>query len=102
MVFRLALAWGCTPREVLDRISSEDLAEWVAFETAHGPIDSTYERILLNEIHYQLQTLNYMFGAANFTDEEEGIENPIPEPSKMPFPWEMTEAAKVAKENARD
>lgn len=94
MVFRLALAWGCTPREVLDRISSEDLAEWVAFEHAHGPVDSTYERVMLNEIHVQLQTLNYLFGAANFTNEEEGIENPISEPKRIPLPWEMYDEVK--------
>lgn len=88
MVFRLALAWGCTPREVLARISSADLAEWVAFEQAHGPVDSTYERIMLNEIHYQLQTTNYLLGAAHFTNAEEDIENPIPSPERLPLPWD--------------
>lgn len=89
MVFRLALAWGCSPREVLRRIDSSELAEWIAFERVHGPIDSTYERIMLNDIQLQLQTFNYLMGAANFTNEEEDIENPIPEPKRMLLPWEM-------------
>jgi len=91
MVFRLALAWGCSPREVLARIDSTELAEWIAFERVHGPIDSTYERVTLNEIQLQLQTLNYLFGAANFTNEEEGVENPIDDPVRLPLPWEMLE-----------
>lgn len=90
MVQRLALAWGCSPREVRERTSSLDLAEWIAFETVHGPIDSTFERIILREIHYQLQVLNYLTGAAHFTNEEEGVENPIDEPSRFPLPWEPT------------
>jgi hypothetical protein len=94
MVFRLALAWGCSPREVLARIDSTELAEWIAFERLQGPIDTSYERAMLNEIQFQLQTLNYLFGAANFTNEEDGIENPIDEPKRLPFPWEWEELTK--------
>jgi len=88
MVFRLALAWGMTPREVLARISSEDLAEWIAFERAHGPIDATYERVMLNSIEFQLQTLNHLMGGAYFTNPDDG-ENPIAEPKQLPLPWDM-------------
>jgi hypothetical protein len=87
MVFRLALAWGCSSREVLARITSDELAEWIAFERVHGPIDSTYERLLLNEIHYQIQLTNHLLGAAHFTDEDTD-ENPIDEPERMPLPWQ--------------
>lgn len=97
MVFRLALAWGCTPREVRERVTSTDLAEWIAFESVHGPIDNSFERIMLREIHYQIQILNYLTGA-NFTNEDEGIENPIEEPVRYPLPWEIDKG----KSNAGD
>lgn len=31
MVFRLALAFGCPAREVIDRVSSEEFTYWLAF-----------------------------------------------------------------------
>ena len=97
MVFRLALAWGCSPREVLARVNSTDLAEWVAFERAHGPIDNTYERIMLNDIQHQLQIANYLAGA-NFVNEDEGIENPVDHPTRLPLPWETDKAVSHARD----
>jgi hypothetical protein len=97
MVFRLALAWGCSPREVLARITSDELAEWIAFERYHGPIDGSYERAMLNEIQYQLQGITHMLGAVHFSNPEEGIDNPIPEPKRMPLPWEMDKVYKDAR-----
>lgn len=102
MVFRLALAWGCTPREVLARTSSADLAEWIAFEKVQGPIDDTYQSILLNEIQYQLQVSNRLFGAAYFVNEEEGIENPIDEPIRLSLPWEEEKTDNKAGANGWD
>ncbi|HET8684973.1 MAG TPA: hypothetical protein VFM54_24335 [Micromonosporaceae bacterium] len=36
--FRLALALGCTVRELLARIDSRELTEWLVYEQLYGPL----------------------------------------------------------------
>ncbi|MFF8831389.1 hypothetical protein [Streptomyces sp. NPDC015131] len=61
----------------------------MAYELAYGPLDHRYANESQAAIHEQLQTLNYMFGAANFTDEKKNKKNPVPEPQRYPRPGDL-------------
>lgn len=90
MAFRLALKLGCTVRELLDRITAHELAEWQAFERIYGPIDDTWRDAMLVEVHYQLQLANAYFLSANSDEDDE-----MHEPERATAPWD---AYRVAKE----
>lgn len=78
--------------EVLARHTSRELAEWAAYERYAGPIDRSYDREVLANIHEQLQYLNRLTGAAHFTDKK-NKNNPAPEPERYPRPSELYQRA---------
>lgn len=67
---------GVPVREVLRRHTARELAEWMAYEAAYGPIGSTYANELLAQINELLQNIAYMTGA-------QLEENPIPMPRQV-------------------
>lgn len=69
-------------REMLACIDSPEIAEWMAFERAFGPIGHEWRDEMLASIHEQLQMLNFLYGAVNSEEDE----NPVPEPIRMPRP----------------
>lgn len=85
MAFRLALAFGCSVRELLVRVDSRELAEWQAFERVHGPIDGSWNAQLMVEMLYQLQLANAYFIQANSKDADDIA------PDRFPLPWEFQE-----------
>ena len=90
MIFRLALAFGCTVRELLARLDSHELAEWQAFEHYHGPIDDTWRDTVLGEILFEIKLSNAYFVAANSEDPD------VDEPKRVPLPWEVDKVNKDA------
>lgn len=72
--------------ELLRRIDSHELTEWMAFEREYGSLGPSYEREMLRQIQYMQQSQLYAFGSANT---EEGKQNPIPEPKILPGPDEF-------------
>jgi hypothetical protein len=71
-----------TVEELLDRISSPELAEWMAYQKLNGPIDSTYSDDALAQIHEVLQYLLRLTGA-QYED------NPAPNPRHFPRSYEF-------------
>jgi len=67
-------------RELLATHTSRELSEWVAYDNVYGFGDHKLYDVLAG-IHEQIQVLNYMFGQANFANEEH--ENPIPKPERL-------------------
>ncbi|WP_432001233.1 hypothetical protein [Streptomyces sioyaensis] len=47
-------------RQVLASVTSRELAEWVAYERAYGPIDLMWTNETLAQIHELLQNLLYV------------------------------------------
>jgi hypothetical protein len=62
-----------TPRQVGEMFSSYEMAEWRAYEMAHGPVDGSWERETLAQMHELLQMNAYIAGA-------QAEENPVPPP----------------------
>lgn len=67
-----------TVEEMLYRVSSRELSEWMAYEQAFGPIGPRYDSELLAGIHEQMQFANKMTGGEEY-----------PEPRKVPRPTEF-------------
>lgn len=76
------MEWG------LARISSLELTEWAAYERAYGPINDRWRDDVLAMIHEALQQIMRLQGAAHFTSEKRK-NNPVPEPKKIPRPWNL-------------
>jgi len=72
-LFRLALAIGCTVGELLDRVDSRELTEWMAFD-AIEPIGSWRDDYNSGMLCSLLANINRRKGAA-----------PIPPQAFMPF-----------------
>lgn len=70
-------------RELLATHTSQELAEWRAFEAVYGFGDEHLHEVLAG-IHEQLQLTNHLLGAAHFTPENEPEENPVPAPERYP------------------
>lgn len=66
-------------RELLATHTSYELSEWRAFDLVYGLPESQVADVLA-DIHEQLQLMNHMFGAANFTPESKPEENPVSPP----------------------
>ena len=61
--------------------TSQELAEWRAFDRVYGFGDEKLHDVLAG-IHEQLQLTNHLLGAAHFSDDDH--ENPIPPPTRLP------------------
>lgn len=72
-----------TVDELLNRMDSEEYSRWLAYERATGLLGSRYTDESLAGLHEQLQTLNYLFSQANFTDKRHK-KGPIPKPERYP------------------
>jgi hypothetical protein len=73
--------------ELLNRMNSRELTEWMAYERHAGPLGPQWRYELLSSLHEQLQQLNYLFSQANFTDKNKK-KGPVPKPEKYPRPHE--------------
>lgn len=78
-------------RELLSRIDSRELTEWVAYEEEFGPVGSKYG----DEILAQLKDLlhNYAYHSIGM-NVPAGKKNPIPEPTSTVRPSEWAEKAR--------
>ncbi len=74
----------------MERISSRELSEWMAFEREDGPIGTRWRDEATAATHEQIQRLNHLQGAAHFTDRKHK-KNPVPSPKHYPRPHEMFE-----------
>ena len=72
---------GCTVSELLERVDSRELTEWMAFEKAFGPLGNDYEKEALATIQDSLNALMFLTGQISY-----GQKNPVPEPTKFPRP----------------
>jgi hypothetical protein len=70
-------------RELLATHTSYELGEWQAFDSVYGFGDEHIHEALA-DIHEQLQLLNHLMGAANFTKENDPESNPVPPPTRYP------------------
>lgn len=68
-------------------MDSMEYSRWMAYERAHGPIGGEWDQELLANIQEQLQTLNYLFSQAKFTDKTHR-KGPIDPPKRYPRPYE--------------
>lgn len=74
----------------MERISSRELSEWMAYEREDGPIGARWQDEAIAAIHEQLQRLNHLQGAAHFTDRKHK-KNPVPSPKHYTRPYEIFE-----------
>jgi hypothetical protein len=68
-------------RELLMRIDSHEIGEWMAYERAFGPINDDWQHEALNAIYEQLRIMNNLFGVVNWGEDNpaHGIP-PLPKP----------------------
>lgn len=71
-----------TVEEMLARISSQELAEWRAYEKAFGPVGHQYSDRMLGQLHELGQINNRMIGMQYST-------NPAPVPTPAPRPTDF-------------
>lgn len=76
-----------TVEEMLQRITSYEIAEWQAYERHVGKLGPDYEREMLREIHYMLQIVRATIQAAN-TEKKDA--HKIQEPVRVPGPNEFS------------
>lgn len=71
-------------RELLATHTSQELAEWQAFELLNG-FEDVWTAEALADIQQQLQVITYLTGA-QFCDEDDddGSSNPVPRPQRYP------------------
>jgi hypothetical protein len=74
----------------MERISSRELTEWMAYEIEEGPLGPRWQDETMAAIHEQLQRLNHIQGAAHFTDRKHK-KNPVPSPKHYTRPYEIFE-----------
>lgn len=77
-----------TVPQLLATHTSQELAEWLAYDRVYGVGDRWMVDTLAN-IHEVIQFTNHLIGAAFLTEEDE--ENPIPAPARYPRPGEWRE-----------
>lgn len=75
---------GRSVRELLDTVSSEELAELRAYEYINGPIGPQYVQETLAALHEQLQRVVSTIIAVNTKDEDD-----IPNVASYPRPYEI-------------
>lgn len=71
-----------TVRELLSKLDSYEVTEWMAYERAFGPIGDMYIHATLSSIQEQLQLVAYLQGG-------QYSENPAPEPQRWPRPDQL-------------
>ena len=71
-----------TVRELLTKLDSREIAEWMAYERAFGPVGNMYTHATLGSIQEQLQLVAFLQGGMF-------EENPAPEPQRWPRPDEL-------------
>lgn len=75
-------------KELLATHTSYELSEWWAHASVNGLVDPELFELLAG-MHEQIQLTNHLLGGAHFT--EEGEENPIPAPMRVPRPGDKPE-----------
>jgi hypothetical protein len=78
-------------REMLSRIDSRELTEWVAYEEEFGPVGSRYSDEILAQLKDLLHQYAYQSVGANVPS---GKKNPIPEPEATVRPHEWARKAR--------
>lgn len=78
-------------RELLSRIDSRELTEWVAYEEEFGPVGSRYSDEVLAQLKDLLHHYAYYAVGANVPT---GKKNPIPEPTPTVRPSEWSAKAR--------
>lgn len=68
--------------ELLTKIDSREISEWMAYERAFGPVGDMYLYATLGSIQEQLQLVAYLQGGMY-------DENPAPTPERWPRPDEL-------------
>lgn len=79
-------------------MSSREMAQWMAFERAHGPIGTEWSDEALAAIQEQLQQLSYLLSQAKFTDKTHR-KGPVPKPERFPRPYESVKRTPSVVEN---
>lgn len=75
---------GRSVREMLETVSSEELAELRAYEYINGPIGPQYVQETMAALHEQLQRIVSTLIAVNTKDEDD-----IPDVMTYPRPYEI-------------
>lgn len=73
-----------TVEELLSKISSYELSEWMAFERVNGPLGQQYSDDMLANVHEQLQAIQFILGRMSA-----GEESPVPAPHRVLRPHEV-------------
>lgn len=73
-----------TVNELLTRVSSYELTQWMAFERVNGPLGRQYSEDMLANIHEQLQAIQFILGRMSA-----GEDSPVPAPHRMLRPHEV-------------
>ncbi len=69
---------------MLEKVSSYELAEWMAFEKVNGPLGSQYSDDMMANVHEQLQAIQFILGRMSA-----GKESPVPPPHRLRRPHEV-------------
>jgi hypothetical protein len=73
-----------TVQEMLTKVSSYELSQWMAFEKINGPLGAQYSDDMLASIHEQLQAIQFILGRMSA-----GKESPVPPPHRLRRPHEV-------------
>lgn len=68
----------------MERLSARQFAEWMSYERAFGPIDGSYSKELMAELHELIQVNNLLTGASLT---KKGRKNPAGKFRRVPRPW---------------
>ncbi|MFE7797057.1 hypothetical protein [Nocardia sp. NPDC057440] len=77
-----------TVEEMLHRVSSRELTEWIAYEQKNGPLGHQYSDDVLASILEALHTNTFVAGL-------QYDPNPVPEPKRVPRPPEVMQGEEV-------
>lgn len=73
-----------TVNDLLNKMSSYELTEWMAFERVNGPLGQQYSDDMSANIHEQLQAIQFILGRMSA-----GEESPVPAPHRVLRPHEV-------------
>lgn len=73
-----------TVNDLLNKVSSYELSQWMAFEKVNGPLGQQYSDDMSANIHEQLQAIQFILGRMSA-----GEESPVPPPHRVLRPHEV-------------
>ncbi len=73
-----------TVNELLTKLSSYELSQWMAFERVNGPLGRQYGDDMAANIHEQLQAIQFILGRMSA-----GADSPVPAPHRVLRPHEV-------------